>query len=86
MQYLLLIYENEKRFAQGYPPAELADLRKELAAAGYVLPEGQKVDDKLHRLRQMYEPYINVLGQFLLMPLPKWVPHEPATDNWQRLA
>jgi hypothetical protein len=25
MQYLLLIYENEQRFAKGYPPAELAE-------------------------------------------------------------
>ena len=36
MQYLLLIYENEKRFSQGYPEAELAEYRafgKEFAAA-----------------------------------------------------
>ena len=25
MQYLLLIYENEKRFAQGYDPAEMSE-------------------------------------------------------------
>lgn len=36
MQYLLLIYENEKRFAKGYPEAELAEYQafgKEFAAA-----------------------------------------------------
>src|SRR5205085_7150334 len=36
MQYLLLIYENEKRFAKGYPENELAEYRafgKEFAAA-----------------------------------------------------
>jgi hypothetical protein len=36
MQYLLLIYENEKRFSQGYPEAELAEYKtfgKEFAAA-----------------------------------------------------
>ncbi|HEV2246275.1 MAG TPA: YciI family protein [Terriglobia bacterium] len=36
MQYLLLIYENEKRFVKGYPEAELAEYRafgKEFAAA-----------------------------------------------------
>lgn len=36
MQYLLLIYENEKRFTKGYPEAELAEYRafgKEFAAA-----------------------------------------------------
>jgi hypothetical protein len=36
MQYLLLIYENEKRFSTGYPESELAEYRafgKEFAAA-----------------------------------------------------
>jgi hypothetical protein len=36
MQYMLLIYENEKRFEKGYEPAELAEYRalgKELGAA-----------------------------------------------------
>lgn len=36
MQYLLLIYENEKRFSQGYPEAELNEYRafgKEYASA-----------------------------------------------------
>jgi len=27
MQYLLLIYENEKRFSKGYPESELAEYR-----------------------------------------------------------
>lgn len=36
MEYLLLIYDNEKRFANGYPEAELAEYRafgKEFASA-----------------------------------------------------
>jgi hypothetical protein len=36
MQYLLLIYENEKRFSQGYDPAELGEYQsfgKEFAKA-----------------------------------------------------
>jgi len=36
MQYLLLIYENETRFAKGYPDAELAEYRafgKEFASS-----------------------------------------------------
>ncbi len=68
------------------PPPELADLRKALAQAGRALPEGQDVDDKLNRLRQAYEPYLNALGNFLLMPLPQWLPRQPAKDNWQRTA
>ncbi|MGH9396062.1 MAG: YciI family protein [Terriglobia bacterium] len=36
MQYVLLIYDNEKRFSQGYPEAELGEYRafgKEFAGA-----------------------------------------------------
>ncbi len=67
------------------PPSELARLRAALREMGFALPEGRAVDDKLHRLRQMYEPYLNALGSFLLMPLPAWLPSERVHDNWQRL-
>jgi len=68
------------------PAADLGNLRKALAAAGHVLPEGQSVDEKLSRLRSTYEPYLNALGKFLLMSLPQWLPSEHARDNWQRTA
>ena len=52
-------------------PGELARLRTTLLAAGLSLREGREVDEKLHRLREMYEPYMCALGEFLpLMPLP----------------
>jgi hypothetical protein len=31
----------------------------------------------------MYEPYVQALSEFLLMPLPAWVPPAGAKDNWQ---
>jgi hypothetical protein len=68
------------------PAADLGNLRKALAAAGHVLPEGQSVDEKLSRLRSTYEPYLNALGKYLLMSLPEWIPSEHARDNWQRTA
>ncbi len=68
------------------PTTELEKLRKALAAVGHVLPEGQSINDRLHNLRQTYEPYLNALGKFLLMPLPQWLPGEPAKDNWERIA
>jgi hypothetical protein len=68
------------------PAADLGNLRKALAAAGHVLPEGQSIDEKLIRLRSTYEPYLNALGKFLLMSLPQWLPIEHARDNWQRTA
>lgn len=65
------------------PPTDLAYLRENLAAAGVPLLRGPEVDEKLTRLRRMYEPYLNSLGQFLLMPLPAWLPPERPADNWQ---
>src|SRR5262249_30261823 len=52
------------------PPAELARLRASLKTMGFVLPDGSDVDEKLERLRHMYEPYLSALASFLLMPLP----------------
>ncbi|MCU1277503.1 MAG: hypothetical protein JWM53_1049 [bacterium] len=67
------------------PPAEVARVRAALAELGLPLAPGERVDDKLRRLRQMYEPYLNALGSFLLMPLPSWLPDEAARDNWQSM-
>lgn len=65
------------------PPSEIARIRTVLGQVGLRLPAGAGVDQKLHRLRAMYEPYLHALGAFLLMPLPAWLPTEGATDNWQ---
>lgn len=67
------------------PAEELARLRRALAAADLRLPEGRSVDDKLCHLRHMYEPQVNALSRFLLMPLPRWLPPENAKDNWQAM-
>lgn len=68
------------------PPRELPELRKALASAGHLLPEGQGIDDRLRHLRETYEPYLNALGQLLLMQLPDWLPRASAKDNWERTA
>jgi len=41
---------------------------------------------KLASLRLMYKPYVNSLAQFLLMPLPYWLPSPDLTDDWQTSA
>jgi hypothetical protein len=68
------------------PPEQLAHLRTALGRAGLRLREGPEFDEKLRRIRSMYEPYMNALGQFLLMPLPPWVSPEGARDNWLSMA
>jgi hypothetical protein len=62
---------------------ELAQLRSTLAAAGLSVRAGPDADERLGRLRRMYEPYMNALGRFLLMPLPPWSSPAGVRDNWE---
>jgi hypothetical protein len=66
------------------PLGELAKLRDALIAAGRALPAEKSVEEKLTRIRQTYEPYVNALGNLFLMQLPRWVPPERLKDNWER--
>jgi len=71
------------------PPAErltvheMENLRLSLASVGLAVRDGADSNEKLRRLRDMYEPYVNSLAVFLLMPLPPWLPEPKHTDNWQ---
>jgi hypothetical protein len=67
-------------------PVEMAKLRIILAAAGVKLRTGVKADEKLTELRQMYEPYVNALAEYLLMPVPVWIPATETFDSWQTSA
>jgi hypothetical protein len=53
---------------------------------GIMLQEGDAATEKLNKLRNMYEPYVNALSKYLLMPLPAWEIAPKATDNWQTSA
>ncbi len=68
------------------PAAALADLRAALAAAGTPLPEHGAANEKLEDLRGQYEPYVAALSEYLLQPLPPWLPGARARDNWQTTA
>jgi Ion channel len=65
------------------PPADLAALRAALREAGVPLREGAEADEKLAKVRRMYEPYVSALADRLLMPLPPWLPAEGSKDAWQ---
>jgi hypothetical protein len=73
------------------PPAERARLRHILTAVeaaasrGGMSAEGNVVG-RLDRLRALYEPYLEALAEFLLMPLPPWVPEPGVLDDWQTTA
>jgi len=61
------------------PAADLARLRAALAEAGVPFAEGEAAERRLAELRQQYEPYVNALATYLLMPLPGWLP--PAASD-----
>lgn len=65
---------------------ELAAVRQELVAAGVEFSDDAGVRGRLATLRAMYEPYVEALAFYLLMPLPGWRPAADAHDNWRTTA
>ncbi|HUL23188.1 MAG TPA: potassium channel family protein [Thermodesulfobacteriota bacterium] len=65
------------------PPDGLARMCAILKEAGLNLREGNTVDQELSELRQMYEPYVNSLSNYLHMAVPSWIPKAGHKDNWQ---
>jgi hypothetical protein len=67
-------------------PEELTRLRTFLGQSGVALRHEPGDDKTLAELREMYEPYLQVLSEHLLIPLPEWLPQPRAIDNWQTSA
>lgn len=67
-------------------PEELTRLRTVLGQCGVALRDEPGDDETLAELRDMYEPFLQVLSEHLLMPLPGWLPQPRAIDNWQTSA
>jgi ion channel len=65
---------------------EMRRLRASLKDDGYKFRDDDGALRKLVELRQLYEPYANALGAYLMMPLPVWTPASEVTDNWQTSA
>jgi len=68
------------------PAEDLRRIRDTLAQYGRKLQDGPEADSKLADLRDMYEPYLYALAQYLSLSLPPWVPAKNAKDNWQTTA
>ena len=63
----------------------LEALRSALAAGGLVLRGGEAAAQRLEELRRLYEPYVNALAEYLIMPLPPWIP-AATSDDWRSSA
>jgi hypothetical protein len=65
------------------PDPNLDALRGALAAAGLRLRNDEYAQDKLVRLRSMYEPYVHSIARTLMLTLPPWNHAVKTRDNWQ---
>ena len=68
------------------PDEDLTRLRSILSDCGVMMSSEPGDNGTLLDLRAMYEPYVEVLSRYLMMPLPGWLPKPRATDNWQTSA
>ena len=64
------------------PAADLAAIRRELAAVGVPLCARATAEASLAESRRLYEPYLRGLARRLLMPIPEWSRPGRAA-NWQ---
>ena len=62
---------------------DLIALRDALATAGLRLRSDEYGQDKLTKLRSMYEPYVHSIGRNLMLTLPLWRYEQKMRDNWQ---
>ena len=68
------------------PADRLAGLLRELKEAGLDVREGPLARARLDELRGMYEPFVNALSVYFLLPLPPVRAEATAVDNWQTSA
>ncbi|MBV9782681.1 MAG: two pore domain potassium channel family protein [Acidisphaera sp.] len=59
-------------------------LEEEFHEAGLTWRGGAAVEETLAALRATYEPLLDGLAGYLLLPLPGWAAAEDAADHWER--
>jgi hypothetical protein len=55
-------------------------------AHGIDVPDPEAAQANLTAIRAAYEPYLEALSSYLVMPLPPWTPVLDAKDNWETTA
>jgi hypothetical protein len=65
---------------------DFSALRQQLTEMSITLNDPENAEARLADLRELYEPYINVLAYYLLMPVSGWITSGEAIDDWQTSA
>jgi hypothetical protein len=63
------------------PRMDYAQLEACLTEAGLAWSDPDNAERQLASLRATYEPFLEVLARYLLLPLPGWLPDEGRPDN-----
>jgi hypothetical protein len=59
-------------------------LAARLSVAGFAGNNAHDAERRLASLRATYEPLLEVLSDYLLLPLPGWLPDRTSRDDWQQ--
>jgi hypothetical protein len=65
---------------------EFLRVSKTLEENRIFLPNDENTENRLAELRDMYEPYVFALSDWLLMPVPPWILPPDSIDNWKTSA
>lgn len=66
------------------PGETYARMTAAFAEAGLIWEEEPDTETTLQALRATYEPLLDGLSRYLLLPLPGWLPEAGAADHWER--
>ncbi len=72
--------------ADRLPDERLRRLQDGLDGALLAFPDGEEARRKLVELRGMYEPFVDALSRYFLLPLPPILSETDPVDNWQTSA
>jgi hypothetical protein len=75
--------EPDETMPDRLPAGDLPVLYQTLVDADLPLRPLAKMEASLTKLRALYEPYVWAIGDYLLMPLPAWLPPAERSDDWQ---
>ncbi len=64
------------------PHAEFERMQHALSQAGLGFGDNE-AEAELARFRATYEPFVNGLASYFVLPIPTWMPVEDTLDNWQ---
>ncbi len=64
------------------PSTSFLRLAQLLSEAGIEFSDPEEAENRLREFRATYEPFLIALSDYLLIPLPEWLPSDEL-DNWQ---